>query len=72
MQKELEAGLRSRWGVPIGLIDREHAVRRQGVLDAIAVQAKDSGGEHIATGQPGRVRPRGSRHAGLDDVAGQP
>ncbi|MFD8495814.1 NB-ARC domain-containing protein [Amycolatopsis sp. NPDC059657] len=46
----LEGALASRWGIPIGLIHRDTAVRREDLLDNLAACLKDADGVHAADG----------------------
>jgi tetratricopeptide (TPR) repeat protein len=48
---DLEAALAGRWGVPIRLVDREHAVRRDGLLQEVASHLTAEGGLHTADGR---------------------
>lgn len=48
---DVEAALAARWGVPVRLVDREHAVRREGLLRDVADHLTTDDGVHAADGQ---------------------
>ncbi|MFD1147888.1 hypothetical protein [Saccharothrix hoggarensis] len=48
---DVEAALAARWGVPIGLVNREHAVRRDELLQEVTKHLAGEAGLHTTDGQ---------------------
>jgi tetratricopeptide (TPR) repeat protein len=48
---DLESALAARWGVPIRLVDREHAVRRDGLLQEVTNHLAAEDGLHTTDGR---------------------
>ncbi|USX56332.1 tetratricopeptide repeat protein [Lentzea sp. HUAS12] len=48
---DVETALAARWGVPVGLLDRQHAVRREALLKEVATHLTTADGTHTTDGR---------------------